>query len=199
MAVVALPSYAHVRELRLAIRAPTDEIRRPLTLRARYSTPFREMWMGTVLFAAATIRNTRAIAAWVEALDGRMSPFRLPFPAGVFSQACPIVATLASSPEFGADELLLDCATPGMLRAGTLLTLGDIESDEFQLFEILQDTTAGNDVAVPIAPRVRREFTINSAVALGAVTGKFKCQDDKVDASLMISHGLVTLPVIEAL
>jgi hypothetical protein len=200
MPVAALPTVARISELRLAIAAPCDEIARPLNRKAPYAPAYRELWRGELLCAGLAHADAAALAAFLEALDGRVTPFKLSLGAGKFGQLASHTGSLQAVPALGADTVSLNLSpASGRIRAGTLLTVGDLETSAYQLFECVQDVTAASATAVKVAPRVRTTFTLASPVALGTVWAKLRLASDEVDASTLVTHGLVTIGVVEAL
>lgn len=196
--VAALPAYAKISELRLCIKAPSLEATRPLNLKAPYDNPFREMWAGEIVLADMSIDNALAFQGWAESLDGRVTPFSVQLKEGVYSQTCSASATLFAAPSIGADRLALNVAG-GSIRKGTLLTIGNIDAREYQMFEALETVAAGECVPLAIAPRIGFAFDITAQVAVGDVSAKLTLATDELEASLRLSKGVAVLSVREAL
>lgn len=194
-----MPAAAKVREWRLAIGMTDDKSASPLTLREKHSAALREMWSGQLLLAAAGVETIDAIGAWVDSLDGRVNPFRVSLPAGVTGQAAAFAAALAAVPALGSDRIkLTPSPTSGTILAGTLLTVGTITSDPFQLFEVVEDATVGATVTLRVAPRVRRVFDIGATVAMGSVEARLRLSSDMQDGQRDPITGSFTLAVVEA-
>jgi hypothetical protein len=186
---------------------------RPLTKQAPYSARYSELWVGQALFASTSRANTNAFAAWLESLDGQISPFKLPLQAGKFSQPSSPIA-LAEVPALGSDELSIAAAYDGiMIEPGTLLTIGDIETDTFQLFEVVAGGekvdpffTDGTDFdddtsfarLLKVAPRVGCVFSLSDPVVIGTVNGKFKLSADELKIASQLTYGTVTVDLVEA-
>lgn len=198
---VALVSAAKIAEWRLRIDIMDDSPTSPMTLKAPYAAGLTEIWRGEFALAAMTRRNAQAVAAFLESLDGKVTPFKLTLAQPVMSQPGSWTASLIDNPRLGADMLNLAISPAGStLKAGTLLTIGDIDSDPFQLFEVLTDVTTAAATEVTIAPRVRRSFSGNyDAVDVGEVQGRFVLADDFPDINVLLSHGVGVIPVMEGL
>lgn len=196
MATPALPAAAHIRELRLAISAGNNEARRPLNRKAPYAAAYREYWAGEVLFAPTSPSDGQALAAFLESLDGRVLPFRLPLtPFSVVHANTG--GTLGADVARGADTLRVTKASTNPLLRGTLLAIGNIDTTAFQLVEVIHDGPGGTSETVYIAPRIGQAFSGGTTVAIGAVSGKFTLAGD-ISKSVNVSSGLVSVSVIEA-
>jgi hypothetical protein len=130
-------------------------------------------------------------------MDGRVQGFTLP--VGKFSRPTFFFATLISAPATGADRIRLNLSPAfGTLKRGTLLNLGNVGTDNFQLVEVVKDVTASMDTTVRIAPRIRRKFAGGSVVIVGAnATGQFKLTSDQLSESLSISSGVLSFSASE--
>lgn len=199
MTTAALPAAAKVQELRLAVECPTDEVRRPLTRKAPYAAPMREMWRGEVLFAPMTQADARAVAAFFDGLDGRVTPFRLPLKGGVHTvENASTSGTLAAAVASGADRISLAKGTSAELLPGTLIAIGDIDTTAFQLVEVIAGGSVATTQTVIIAPRIRQAFSSGAAVAIGGTNGKFKLAQDTFAGSVSASAGIISISVEEA-
>lgn len=197
MALAVLPAYAKIKELRLCIPAPSDAFERPASLHVLTATPYTEMWTGDIVFADMLRDNAKAFSAWQASLDGRVNAFRMALTAGKFSRAYAGTAALAAVPALGADRIQLDLSET--LYRGTRITVGDIESGPFQLFDVLQTVAPDEGAAVLVAPRVRVSFTGSETVACGTVNGKFRLRGDDVAVSVSRDRGAASMAVEEAL
>lgn len=200
MAIAELPSIARVSELRLAISPEPDQAFRPLNRKTQASMPYRETWSAEIVFAALREVDAHTLAAFFEALDGQVLPFKLPLTAGKFSQVAAFDATLAAVPALGADvvRLNLDPAT-GKLKRGTLFTVGDIETTTFQLFECVETVDAAADTSVKVAPRVRWTFESDASVTVGSVDAKLALSKDEFVVPITLSSGIVSVECREAI
>lgn len=198
MALLTLPSIAKITEIRPRIAVPLSDPTLALNRRKPIGPAYREMWTADVALAAVSRSNHLALIAALERLDGRVQGFTLPI--GKFSRSANFTASLVAAPATGADRIRLNLSpASGALMRGTLLTLGDINADDFQLLEVVKSVTASSDTTVRIAPRIRRKFTTGSAVVIGAaVVGRFKLSNDQISESLSVSSGLVSFSVNEA-
>lgn len=203
MALAIVPAVAKIAELRLSIRAPTDEARRGLNMKAPYAPAAREMWAGQILWAALSRDDTNELAAFFESLDGRVTPFGVELAAGFAGQIVPgfsgaASGTLASIPALGADSIAVSVSGSPILAPGTLVGIGDT-AGVYQLVEIVAGGAANGSTALKIAPRVR--FTVGStACVLGTVTGKFNLAGDTLTAlQFSPSAGTLAVDVMEAL
>lgn len=193
--VDTVPAFAKVRELRLGVRlAREDDPTRPLTRAKPYAVSMAERWEGDVLFSPLLSADARKLAAFIERLDGRVTPFLLTLKAGVFGAAVTATAALAAVPALGADTVSLT-VTGGPIIPGTLFTVGDPQTGPFQLFEAV-DVAGG---LVTVAPRVRSVFTLASPVAVGTVTAKLCRAADQFDVAAFIGRDMLSLSVVEAL
>lgn len=200
MPVATLPAAAKIRELRLRISNMSDDVMRPMGRQQPFAAAFREIWGGEILFAGMTEQNAHAVSAFLESLDGKVSPFKFTMTAGLFSRTATHTAVLAAVPALGADALSLTCSpNSGMLRAGTLISVGDIDTDAYQVFEVLADVAVSNPTLVYVAPRVRCDFLIDATVALGGVYAKVRLAEDPVEAAIALTHGVCAVKVVEAL
>lgn len=197
MPIAVLPAYAKVIELRLAIPMPSDPMMRPADLDVPGSTPYREMWAGEIVIADMHKDNAKAFAAWAASLDGRVNPFRMTLTAGKFSRAYSGTSALAATPVLGADRIQLDL--DATLKRGTRITVGDVETSTFQLFEVLQDVSPNPGAVVRVAPRVRVAFTGSETVVCGTVQAKLKLASDSIDVAISIARGVAGMTVEESL
>lgn len=197
MALATLPAYAKVRELRLCVTMPDDALELPAHLKMVAGTPYREIWAGEVVFADMLRDNAKAFSAWMAGLDGRVTAFSMQLTAGKFSRAFAGEAELSTAPVAGADRVHLNLTAP--LYRGTRITVGDIESGPYQLFDVLQTVAAGFDVPVLVAPRVREAFTGGEGVDCGSVNGKFRLRGDDLAVAIKLDRGMSSLSIEEAL
>lgn len=195
MTAQPLPPFVKIKEYRLGIRlARENDPTRPLTRSRPYSVALAERWEGELLFAPLLAADAKRLLAALERLDGKVSPFALTLKGGVVGQASTSTAVLTAAPALGTDTLPLS-VSGAELEPGTLVTVGDLNSGPFQLFEVLETTSAG----VTVAPRVRASFSSSSPVAVGTVTAKFQRASDAADVADYIGHSLISLSIVEAL
>lgn len=197
-----VPSTGKLREIRLGIRAPTDDTRRGLSLKGGFAASFREQWAGQLLFAALSRAELSALVAFFESLDGRVTPFGVELAAGFASQyvgnARVASATLASTPSLGADKIRLTISGSPTLRPGTLVGLGETRGT-FQLVEVMPGASAVADGAtdIYIAPRIRVPLDGATAIA-GTVTARFYLAADALDSlEISPSSGSLTVDVVD--
>lgn len=200
MATAALPSWANIKELRLAIGVATDDATRALNRKRPFVSPFRELWQGQILFRPMTRGEFDGLMASLETLEGRSLPFKVELKAGKFSQtSTPTSCTVVSAVQ-GAATIGLNLGSSGAtVRRGTLISIGNIDSGDFQLFEVVEDVPATITAIVRVAPRVRHAFSGGTAGAVGAVFAKLKLAESKVSAQADISSGIAAISVVEAL
>lgn len=203
MAIAVWPAYAKIRQLDLAIQAPTFELRSQADMRAPYGSPLREIWQGRITIPPLSRANLHAFMAWCHSLDGRVSPFRVTLKAGVFTRtASNQSGTLNSTPALGADTIALaGFSNPTTLARGTLLGVGDYDTDDYQMVEVIEDATFSADGdTVRIAPRIRVPVTGGATVVVGDVQAKLRLAVDDLSGMLSnASYGTVDLPVVEGL
>lgn len=227
--VAVLPAFARIQELRFCIRNQADDVARPFNRAAPFSSPFREMWSGELLFAPMSRPHAHALSAFLEGLDGRVTPFMVPF--GNFSQPFTQLfdLALAATPDLQDDTLtfsLFDSASPnypvwkssrltwggrplrwrtgtsgisGRIHPGTLISVGNPDTDNFQMFEVLQSAAYTGSLSVKVAPRVRCEIVAGDPVAIGRnVRAKLRLADDQPKVNMEVGYGVNVLNVVEA-
>lgn len=213
-----LPSYAKVSELQLGIASPDDASRNVMNLKLQAAASFREHWAGQIAFAAMTETSLLALLAWLEQFDGRLTGFGIPLYEGHFTKTPGVTATLAADTAPGDYRIFVDLSpTSGYIDAGTLLTVGDADSDEYQVFEALapanlasftdgtsfSDSTDftdldGTNVGVEVSPRVRWSFASGATVTVGATNMRLRLREDALTGhTFALSHGVLTIDVIE--
>lgn len=200
MATASLPSGSNIRELRLAIEVAADDVTRPLNRKRPFAAPYRELWTGQILFRPMTRAELDALLAALEALEGRSLPFKVELKAGKFSRvSTPTTCTVVSAVR-GSSTIGLNLGSSGAtVKRGTLITVGNIDAGDFQLFEVVEDVTASPSATVRVAPRVRHAFSAGTAGTVGAVFAKLKLAESKADAQADLSSGIVAISVVEAL
>lgn len=198
MALLSLSTLAKITEIRLRIDVPNSAPTLVLNRRKPIGPAYREIWLAEVALAAVSTQNWPALVASFERMDGRVQGFVLP--VGKFSRQAAYTASIVSAPATGADRIRLNLVpASGVLLRGTFITLGDINSDDFQLVEVVKSVAATSDTTVRIAPRIRRKFTTGSAVVVGSKTvGRFKLLDDQLSESLSVASGAMTFSAHEA-
>lgn len=200
MATAVLPGGSNIRDLRLAIEIAADDVTRALNRKRPFASPYRELWRGQILFRPMTRAEQDALLAALEALEGRSLPFKIELKAGKFSRAStPTTCTVVSAVR-GASTIGLNLGSSGStVKRGTLITVGNIDAGDFQLFEVVEDVTASTSATVRVAPRARHAFSGGTAGAVGAVFAKLKLAESKADAQADLSSGVVAIDVVEAL
>lgn len=200
MAVPQLPSFANIAETRLWIDAPAPEARRPANLRAPYAARFSELWRAQVLFAAMSRNDAHRLKAFFSGLDGRVQTFQLPLPAGYLTREVEFTGQLNATPASGRGTINV-ARTGGAttLAAGTLLAIGNINADDFQLVEVLADAeVSAGSFTLEIAPRIARVFPIGTVVQ-AATFGKFALAKDVLDGwAATAGSGTLAVDLIEA-
>lgn len=198
MATATLPAYAKIRELRLAVEVQSDNAFRVLNRKNPVGPRLTEMWRGEVLFAAMSRANVHAFHAWLAALDGRVLPFALPFANGFSSKAATQSGSLVSTVALGARTITVSGLGSAPV-VGTMGKMGDIDTGAYHLFEVVAATPSGGNYVLEIAPRMRKALASGATVNLGAVSGKFRLDNDSLDGWRSgPSHGEVTISIIEA-
>ena len=198
----SVPAIAKIAELRLGIRAPTDDVRRGSNYKAPFAAAFREMWVGSILWAHLSRADMQALAAFFESRDGRVTPFGVPLAAGFASQYvngnASVAGTLSGIPALGADVVTISASGSPVVLAGTLVSFGD-PAGVYQVCEVLCDTLADGSAPVWIAPRIR--YTLGTtACTLGTVTGRFVLANDTLEALKFVpAYGMLSIDVIEAI
>lgn len=197
MTLPTLPSYLKVTDARLRISNAADEHKSEINRRNPSPAAFREVWTLEAAFAPIARGYADALAAWIEALDGRVNAFKMPLTQGVYGATCTATVALSGNTARGAGYLPVTIT--GTIPAGTLLGVGDIEASAFQVFEVLEDATSVT-TQLPIAPRVRHAFTTSSPVEVSAVHGRFNLFADATGGvSLTLDRAGVALSAVEAL
>lgn len=200
MAIASLPAAAKIKELRLKISNPNDEAQRPTNRSAPYGVALRELWNGEALFAPMSRADAHGVAAFLESLDGRVTPFKVAIAEGVFRREAAFTASLVGALTPGQADIAINFSpASGVVRAGTLFAVGDIESGPYQMFEVLADAPATTATPVLVAPRVRYAFASDAPVAFGTVYGKFTLAEEAVGVSIPLTQGVASIKVIEAL
>lgn len=198
----SVPAVAKIAELRLGIRAPTDDVRRGSNYKAPFAAAFREMWAGSVLWANLSRADMQALAAFFESRDGRVTPFGVLLAAGFASQyvngGASVAGTLAAIPTLGADAVSISASGSPVVLAGTLISFGDPDG-VYQVCEVLRDTLANGVAPIYLAPRIRYVLG-TTACTLGTVTGRFVLASDTLSAlKFSPAYGALSVDVIEAL
>lgn len=194
MALIDLPAYAAIRELRLYVSVAGQDQRR-VTNRKRAPGPiFGELWRGSVAFASLNRERNAGIAAVLASCDGRVNQLKLPLTAGFASHSAS-ANTLAATTVAGQDTITL--GTGATITPGTLVTLGTIGSGTYQLLEIVASVSS---TVHHVAPRVRYAFSSGATLAIGSVTGLFEVATDELGGvSHGPSYGSVAVDLIEAI
>ena len=197
MPLLELPSFAKPIEIRLTIQNSISEGHRSEVNRGGYFPPnLREMWTLGLALAPMSPANAEALAAFIERLDGKVEAFKIQMLAGIYG-ASVAGLTLNAATTRGAETISLVVPTGGVDR-GTLFSLGDIDTAEFQLFEVVAGAAAGVQ-NVRVAPRVRYAFGSGATIAASSPFARFRLADDgqgrpRVD----VSKGVATLQLVEA-
>lgn len=196
MTLPSLPSYLKVTDARLRITNPADEHRSEINRRNPSPAAFRELWTLEAAFAPVAASYADALQAWIEALDGRVNAFKMPLTQGVYGATCSGTVALSGTTTRGAGTLLV--TVTGTIPAGTLLAVGDIETNTFQVFEVLEEATSAT-TRLEVAPRVRHAFTSGAAVEIAAPHGKFTLMSDATGGvTLRLDRAGISLAAVEA-
>lgn len=200
MPTAILPAYAKIQEQRIAVSTQIDAVRRPLNLKNPVGPRHTEIWRGEISFAAMTRADIHAFGAWLAALDGRVEAFALPFINGFSSLGPTQAGALVGNVAYGAETITVSGLGAAPL-VGTIGKIGaDIDSGPYWLFQIVSVTPSGGNYVLEWAPRARAAISAGATVNLGAVNGKFKLDTDRLDSwQSNVSHGIVSIPVVEAL
>jgi hypothetical protein len=174
--------------------AADDAHRSEISLQAPFPAPYRELWRIEAAFAPIPSTSAQAIQAFFEALDGRAKAVRWPLTAPVWGNTPPAGVTLAGSVAAGAEVLSLSIPS-GTVFAGTLIGLGDVETAQFQLFEVSADVSAGASVTTPVAPRARRAFASNTPFQIGSVNARFYLATDASGMATIRVNGAADLQI----
>lgn len=199
--MLALPSFAKIQEARLRIIAPDDAQRSTMTLRLGAAAALREIWAGEIVFAPMTRANLAALLAFFEQLDGRYSPFSIPLASGFLTQPNSFsAATLGPAAAGDTGALLSASPVSSTIPAGTLVSVGDIDTDAYQVFEIVTAANVSNlgIVSTTVAPRVRRPIADATPVSFAPVLRVRLREDLPGDPSFNVSHGIMSIQVVEA-
>lgn len=195
--VLPWPTGAQIVELRYGIDTPSDGGRSGLTRRASFGPMAAELWSGEVLLASISVAAAEVLAAALHDVDGKVSAFALPLAAGFASHAVALAGTLAAATTRQADRVTLNLSAGPTVEAGTLMAIGALTDDKYQVVEVLQDFTPGAAVTVFVSPRIRTVIAGGTAVALGAVTARVRLSSDDVGATREFDHSNIVLPVAE--
>lgn len=193
------PAFAHILELQLAIATLAGGDKRPLNGKRAPAARFTELWQGQIAFAPLNPTDHRAFVAYLETLDGRVTPFAIQLKAGFASQDVVAAGTLAAAPARGVGAISVTFASAVTLLPGTLIAIGDYTTDTYQVVELLDAVSGSGAQTLNIAPRIRKGFASGAPVSLGTVKGVFTLAGDTLAQSAALDHGTVTLDVIEAL
>jgi hypothetical protein len=192
MTIPLLP--ARITELQLAIQIETHEALRPVSRRRQPASPVAEMWAGQIACAVTNAADHRAIVAFLERIDGQVGAFGVTLRTGFASRGADRVSAVAVATTRASPLLEIDAVT-GAVDVGTLVSIGDIDTDRYQVVEVV-GLDAGRLV---VAPRLRYVFPVATPVRLGTVTAKLRLTSDRVDQSARLDRGNVTLDVVEAI
>jgi hypothetical protein len=197
MALTQLPSYLKPVDARLVVRNATDEQKSEINLRNPVPYGFREVLFLEAAFAPIAAAYVSALQAWVEALDGRVTAFKMPMTPRVWGAECSATIAISATTTRGSGEIPV--TVTGTIPAGALIGVGDIETT-YQMFEVLEAATSAT-TALKVAPRVRHAFTTSAAVVVGSsVYGRFKlASDESGGVALRLDRGVISLAAVEAI
>lgn len=199
--MLTLPSSAKITEAQLVILSPDDAPRNPMNMKLQGGAKARELWSGSIAIAPSSAADLAALLAWLEQFDGRLTAFGIPMAAGFLTLPGAHTATVRVAGETGDATLALEVLpASGTIKAGTLLTLGDPDTDAYQVVEVLADAAVPGtgDVTVEISPRLRWEFNSGETVTIGATVLRVRLVSDELDGhGYTASHGVVSLQVVE--
>ncbi len=198
--VAMLPTDVHIVETRLAIMAPSPDVRRVTNRRNPLAILPRELWGGAFLLAPMSLPVHVALKAFLWGLDGKVVPFGVTLRSGYLSQPATLSGVLASAAAVGAQQIVVNVSAGTVIQAGTLLSVGNVDTAGYQICEVLDDAFLSAATVLNVAPRIRSPLAAGAAVVLGTVVGKYTLASDNLDnMDAMLDRGACTLPVIEAL
>lgn len=191
MAIITLPSWAKVREMRLRIYVPPIDGRRATNRKRMIGPTFSERWQLQAALAPLTRARTEELRALLASVDGRVNQLSVALTAWSHSASA---ASLASALVPGQDTITLSAGQT--ITPGTLMTIGTAGST-FQLVEIVASSSS---TVHYVAPRIRYDFTSGATLALGTVSGLFEMADDDLSKSMISrpAYGDVTLDLVES-
>lgn len=196
MALPVLPSYLKVTDARLRVVNATDTHQSEINRRNPAPAALREVWFLESAFAPLNKAQAGALSAWIEALDGRVNAFKLPLTQGVYGATCSGTVALSATATRGAG--VLPVTVTGTIPAGTLIGVGDIETDTYQLFEVSEAATSAT-TSLAVAPRVRHAFTSGAAVSISTAYGKFNLSEDGAGGvAVLLDRTGISLSAVEA-
>lgn len=200
MTVPTIPAFAHIQGLTLAITMRERDQTRMINRKGGHGADASELWTGSIAFAPMTRANGAALVAFFEALDGRVSPFLISLAGGFASQSTAFTGTIAANGRAGLGYISASLSPVGSLvRAGTLIGIGDPQTSSYQWCEVLTDVVASSATAIDIAPRLRKPVTAGATLALGTVYGKFNLASDDIKGlSANVAATGFSIDVIEA-
>lgn len=199
MPVAALPATSNIVELQLAIALTVPQASRPLNRKRAPAAPLTEIWRGQIALARMTRADTAALAAFLETLDGSVTPFKVLMAGGFASQSLTESGTLTVAAASGATSISVTFAGSVTLPAGTLLAIGDIDTATYQMCELLAPVSGSGVQTLEVAPRIRKAFAAATAVALGSVYAKLVIESPRHGVSGELDRGSATLEVVESL
>lgn len=194
MALLELPATVKIIEARLAIQnAIPDAFRSAVNRAAPFPPAFRELWTCKLALAPMLPADAEALAAFCERLDGRVTAFKMPMTNGIFGNSAADITTIAADLARGESLVTITGAVPA---PGALFTLGDIEADAFQMFEVVAGVTS---TTFRVAPRARYAFTTAAALVKTSPPMRWRLASDvEGRPSVNVSRGVTTLNLVEA-
>lgn len=197
MAVPTVPAIARIAALSLSVIMRERVATRLVNRKGVIGADVSEVWAGRIEFARLNRADGAALVAFFEGLEGRGSPFLVPLKSGFASQQVTASGTLAS---VSGSAVNVTLAAGALIPAGTLMAIGDPQTADYQVCEVLTDVIGAGLVSVQVAPRLRRAYAAGTAVAFGTVQGKFSLvSDDLSGFAAAVSATGLSIDVVEGL
>ena len=196
---VALPSYAHIAELRLSVRPMGYGPKSILTRRHKQTPKRSEAWQGSIVLAPMLPADARTLAAFLHSLDGPVTPFSFSLKGGFARPATAAVLTCPSCVEGSTTIGLVCVAGQTYVEAGTMINVY-FDDTKWQLLEVTEGVVVGtSSTPVPVAPRVRVGGISPFVESLNPVARVRLTEELQPDFRVAIGRGYATLSVIEAI
>lgn len=199
MTVAALPSTAHIQELRFKIM-PRPYGPESILTRSRKQTARRsERWAGSILFAPMSLTDARTLTAFFHSLDGPVTPFSFPLKSAFARFAYSGATLTCPNTVAGSRQLALNCSSgPVELQPGTLLNVYYSDS-QWQLVEVTRRAivNAESNTAY-VAPRLRFTGSTPTLETANPVARVRLAEEITSDFTMALTNGHGSIKIIEA-